>query len=493
MNQNLILRIVGVILCIEALCMIPPLLLSVFGGGPDQRAFLYALLICGGVGVLLSLIRADNTRLQPRDGFVCVALCWIALSVFGALPYFFSGSCSFIDAIFETVSGLTTTGASIFPSPASLPRGIQFWRALTQWMGGMGILVLMLALLPKLSEGSVNLMKAESPGPISTKLRPRTGETARILYRIYIALTVAEALLLRIAGLPLFDAITTALTTISTGGFSIRDASIAYYQSHLVNWILIFFMFAASVNFTLLYLCVTRRFREALKSEELRVYSLVVVGASAMIAADLIVRTGRDIGSAIENAAFQVTTLISTTGYCTEDFDLWPQFCRCILVLVMFFGGCAGSTAGGVKASRIVLLCKALRRDLRRVMHSREVPPAVRCDHHGADDDLYRRLFHPGCEHRVLSVASCQLDPHFLHVCRKRELYAPLPLRDAPLPRGAQERGAARLLAGRGRRVGDDRGGPDRAHGARHRLGHRECGLSGHNAHFNDRLLHGGF
>lgn len=175
MNQNLILRIVGVILCIEALCMIPPLLLSVFGGGVDQRAFLYALLICGGVGVLLSLIRADNARLQTRDGFVCVALCWIALSVFGALPYFFSGSCSFIDAIFETVSGLTTTGASIFPSPASLPQGIQFWRALTQWMGGMGILVLMLALLPKLSEGSVNLMKAESPGPISTKLRPRTG------------------------------------------------------------------------------------------------------------------------------------------------------------------------------------------------------------------------------------------------------------------------------------------------------------------------------
>ena len=320
MNQNLILRIVGVILCIEALCMIPPLLLSVFGGGVDQRAFLYALLICGGVGVLLSLIRADNARLQTRDGFVCVALCWIALSVFGALPYFFSGSCSFIDAIFETVSGLTTTGASIFPSPASLPQGIQFWRALTQWMGGMGILVLMLALLPKLSEGSVNLMKAESPGPISTKLRPRTGETARILYRIYIALTVAEALLLRIAGLQLFDAITTALTTISTGGF-----------------------------------------------------------------------------------------------------------------------------------------------------------------------------VHPGCEHRVLSVASCQLDPHFLHVCRKRELYAPLPLRDTPLPRGAQERGAARLLAGRGRRVGDDRGGPDRAHGARHRLGHRECGLSGNNAHFNDRLLHGGF
>ena len=375
MNQSLILKIVGVILCIEALCMAPSLLLSVACGGVDQRAFLYALLICGGVGVLLSLIRARNTRLQTRDGFVCVALCWIVLSVFGALPYFLSGSCGFVDAIFETVSGLTTTGASIFSSPSSLPRGLQLWRALTQWMGGMGILVLMLALLPKLSEGSVNLMKAESPGPISTKLRPRTAETARILYRIYIALTAVEAVVLRVVGLPWFDALTTALTTISTGGFSIRDASIAYYQSSLINWILTFFMFAASVNFTLLFLLATRRFREALKSEELRVYTGIVVGSSLFIALDLVAKTGRSFGSALEAAAFQVTTLISTTGYCTEDFDLWPPFCRCILVLVMFCGGCAGSTAGGVKVSRLVLLVKGVRRDMRRIMHSREVRP----------------------------------------------------------------------------------------------------------------------
>ena len=375
MNQKLILKLVGVILCIEALCLLVPLLYALVCGESDVPAFLRAIALCGGTGGLLALIRPSDRRLQTRDGFVCVALCWIALSLFGALPYFFSGSCGYIDAFFETVSGLTTTGATIFAAPSALPRGILLWRALTQWMGGMGILVLMLALLPKLSEGSVNLMKAESPGPIATKLRPKTGETARILYRIYIALTAAETLLLRLAGIPWFDAVTTALTTISTGGFSIQDASIAYYQSHLVNWILIFFMFAASVNFTLLYLCITRRFREALKSEELRVYSLVVVGASAMIAADLIVRTGRDIGSAIENAAFQVSTLISTTGYCTEDFDLWPQFSRCILVLVMFAGGCAGSTAGGIKVSRILLLFKTLKRDLRRVMHSREVRP----------------------------------------------------------------------------------------------------------------------
>ena len=375
MNQKLILKIVGIILCIEALCMLPPLLIAAVSGGSDLRAFFAAAVLCGGIGGLLTLTRPDDSRLQTRDGFVCVALCWIVLGLFGALPYFFSGSCDFMDAFFETVSGLTTTGATIFSAPSQLPRGIQFWRALTQWMGGMGILVLVLALLPKISEGTVNLMKAESPGPISTKLRPRTGETARILYRIYIALTVIEAAVLRIVGLPWFDAVTTALTTISTGGFSIRDASIAYYHSPLINWILVFFMFAASVNFTLLFLMVTRRFRDAVKSEELRVYTGIVVGSSLFIALDLMAKTGRSFGSAIEHAAFQVTTLISTTGYCTEDFDLWPPFCRCVLVLVMFLGGCAGSTAGGVKISRVVVLMKALRRDLRRVMHSREVRP----------------------------------------------------------------------------------------------------------------------
>ena len=375
MNQKLILKIVGIILCIEALCMLPPLLIAAVSGGSELRAFFAAAVLCGGIGGILTLTRPDDSRLQTRDGFVCVALCWIVLGLFGALPYFFSGSCDFMDAFFETVSGLTTTGATIFSAPSQLPRGIQFWRALTQWMGGMGILVLVLALLPKISEGSVNLMKAESPGPISTKLRPRTGETARILYRIYIALTVIEAAVLRIVGLPWFDAVTTAFTTISTGGFSIRDASIAYYHSPLINWILVFFMFAASVNFTLLFLMVTRRFRDAVKSEELRVYTGIVVGSSLFISLDLMAKTGRSFGSAIEHAAFQVTTLISTTGYCTEDFDLWPPFCRCVLVLVMFLGGCAGSTAGGVKISRVVVLMKALRRDLRRVMHSREVRP----------------------------------------------------------------------------------------------------------------------
>ena len=239
----------------------------------------------------------------------------------------------------------------------------------------MGVLVLLLALMPKLGEGSVNLMKAESPGPISSKLLPRTNDTAKMLYSIYILLTVAETLALRAARMPWFDAVTTALTTISTGGFSVRNESIAYYQSSAVNWIIVVFMFVSSVNFTLLFLAGTRRWREVLRSDELRVYSGIVFGSSALIALDLVLKTGRSVGSAIEHAAFQVTTLISTTGYCTEDFDLWPQFSRLVLLVVMFAGGCAGSTAGGIKVSRIVLLFKGLKRDLRRILHTREVRP----------------------------------------------------------------------------------------------------------------------
>ena len=228
MNFRLILNIMGYTLWVEAGCLLLPLLVSVGYGEACWEPFLWTLGLCSLCGLILTRIPARKNRLQGRDGYAVVAMAWIVLCLFGAVPYVLSGAVPhYADALFETASGRTSTGATILTDVEAMPRGILFWRALTQWMGGMGILVLMLALLPKLSEGSVNLMKAESPGPISTKLRPRTGETARILYRIYIALTVAAALLLRIAGLPLFDAITTALTTISTGGVSIRDASIA--------------------------------------------------------------------------------------------------------------------------------------------------------------------------------------------------------------------------------------------------------------------------
>ena len=374
MNRRLILRVIGLILQIEAACMLPSLVIALASRGADILAFAASIGVCGAVSLLLTHVRQDSKRLQTRDGFVAVALCWIMLGLFGALPYAFCGY-SYVDAVFETVSGFTTTGATIVAAPSALPRGLQFWRALTQWMGGMGVLVMVLALLPSLGEGSVNLMKAESPGPISSKLRPKTSETAKSLYIIYIVLTLAETVALRVAGMPLFDSLTTSFTTISTGGFSVRDASIAYYGSEIINWIIVLFMFVSAVNFGALFQVQRGQWKDALKSEELRVYTLITVGAVALIALDLIFTVGQGVYESISQSAFQVVTLMTTTGYATTDFDLWPFFSKAVLMLVMFVGGCAGSTAGGVKVSRVVILFKGLRRELRRILHTREVRP----------------------------------------------------------------------------------------------------------------------
>ncbi len=374
MNRRLIARVVGLILGIEAICMAPSFIIALCTDGPDVRAFAGSIALCGGLSYFLIKLRQDSRRLQPRDGFVAVALCWIVLSLFGALPYYIYGF-SYVDGVFETVSGFTTTGATIVAAPSALPRGLQFWRALTQWMGGMGVLVMVLALLPSLGEGSVNLMKAESPGPISSKLRPKTSETAKSLYFIYIALTLAETVCLCASGMPLFDGLTTSFTTISTGGFSVRDASIAYYQSELINWIIVFFMFLSAVNFGALFQMQRGEWKEALRSEEFLTYTGITVGAVALVSADLILRAGKGVYESVSQSAFQVVTLMTTTGYCTVDFDLWPHFAKAVLLLVMFVGGCAGSTAGGVKVSRVVILFKGLKRELRRILHTREVRP----------------------------------------------------------------------------------------------------------------------
>ena len=372
MNRSVIARVIGLILGIEAVCMLPSFAIALATRGADVWAFAASIAACGVFSLLFLCVKSESKRFQTRDGFVAVALCWIVLGLFGALPYALCGF-SYVDGLFETVSGFTTTGATIVPAPSALPRGLQFWRALTQWMGGMGVLVMALALMPSLGEGSVNLMKAESPGPISSKLRPKTSETARSLYVIYIALTLAETIALAAAGMPLFDSITTSFTTISTGGFSVRDASIAYYQSETFNWIIIAFMFVSGVNFSVLFQAQRRQWRDALRSEELRWYSAVTVGAAALIAADLVLKAGKGVYESISQSVFQVVTLMTTTGYATADFDLWPQFSKLVLLLVMFIGGCAGSTAGGIKVSRVVILFKSLKRELRRILHTREV------------------------------------------------------------------------------------------------------------------------
>ena len=374
MNRAVIARVIGLILGIEAVCMLPSFAIALVTKGSDAEAFAISVTVCAVLSLLLSRIRPQSKRFQTRDGFVAVALCWIVLGLFGAIPYALCGF-SYVDGVFETVSGFTTTGATIVPAPSALPRGLQFWRALTQWMGGMGVLVMVLALMPSLGEGSVNRMKAESPGPISSKLRPKTSETAKSLYIIYIALTLSETIILRIAGMPLFDSLTTSFTTISTGGFSVRDASIAYYQSEAINWIIIAFMFVSGVNFGVLFQVQRKQWKDALRSEELRWYALITAGAVLLISGDLIVKAGKGAYESVSQSTFAVVTLMTTTGYATADFDLWPYFSKMLLILVMFVGGCAGSTAGGIKVSRLVILLKNLKRELRRILHTREVRP----------------------------------------------------------------------------------------------------------------------
>ncbi|MCI9444089.1 MAG: TrkH family potassium uptake protein [Oscillospiraceae bacterium] len=389
MNYKLVFHILGMILRVEAALMLPATVIAFVTGGGDGLAFLLSAAVTMTVGQGLTMLPGKNMKMQARDGFAAVALCWIVLSLFGALPYTLSGVMpNYVDAVFETVSGFTTTGATVLTAIEGQPSGILFWRAQTQWMGGMGVLVLALALVPKLGEGSVYLMRAESPGPIKSKLTPRINDTAKILYSIYIGLTAAEVVCLKIAGMPWFDSVIHAFTTISTGGFSVKNASIAAYESLTIEWIIIVFMFLSGVNFALLYFALLRNFRAVFESEELRSYTFMTVGASALIAANLVFHASWALDArTVTDSVFQVVTLMTTTGYMTYDYVLWPTFSQVILILVMFAGGCAGSTAGGIKQIRVVLLFKNLRREVQRILHPRVVK-TIKSDGERVDEPI---------------------------------------------------------------------------------------------------------
>ena len=380
MNYRLIGNTLGYILWVEGGFLLLPCLASLLYEDGCLLYFAEALLLCLLVGGLLRLIPVKNRRLQSRDGYAAVALAWVLLSLFGAMPYLFSRTIPrFADALFETISGLTTTGATILGAVEPLPKSILLWRSETQWMGGMGVLVLFLALMPKLGDGAVHLMRAESPGPIKSKLVPKLSETAKILYGIYVGLTALETMALRVAGMSWYDSINHAFTTIATGGFSVRDGSIAAYGSTAIVWIITAFTFLAGVNFGLMFVLLCGKWRQALQSEELRTYTGIVLAATALICLNLCLQNGAAIGESITDAAFQVTTVITTTGYATRDFARWPAFSQCILAALMYIGGCAGSTAGGMKVSRLLLLGKSLRREVQKILHPNRVS-AVRID-----------------------------------------------------------------------------------------------------------------
>ena len=385
MNVRLVSNTMGYILWVEAGFLLLPVLTAVVCGEVYWREFLLTAAICAAVGTALHAVPLKKSQMHSRDGFVAVSLSWVVLALFGALPYVFTGTMtSYIDAVFETVSGLTTTGSSTFTAVSHLPRSILLWRSLTQWMGGMGVLVLFLALTPRMGEGAVFLMRAESPGPIKSKLVPKVGGTAKILYVIYVVLTVCEIIALRLAGESWFSSICHSFTTMATGGFSVYDTSLAG-ASKVVMWIVTVFAFLAGVNFSLIFLAVRGKLKDALRSEELRFYTGIVVVTTLLLCLNLRLQAGISFGDSITDAAFQTVTIITTTGFATVDFAMWPTFCRMALVMMMFTGACAGSTAGGIKLSRILILCKSLKRELKRLAHPNHVS-VVKMDGQGVEE-----------------------------------------------------------------------------------------------------------
>lgn len=374
MNHKLVAKILGAMLVIEGVALMVPTLYAAATGEDALAGFVVAVLCCFGIGVPMAFLNTTGLRMQRRDGFACVGLCWILLGAVGALPYVISGTVtSYVDALFEAISGFTTTGASILTAVEGLPNSILLWRSMTNWMGGMGVLVMLLALLPKLGDGSANLMRAESPGPVMSKLVPRVADTAKILYIIYIGLTVSEVIVLCMLGMPLFDSINHSFATIATGGFSIKNASIGYYQSDAITWAVTIFMFLSGINFSLLYMALRRRWRDSVSSEELWLYAGTALASTTLITIDLVRETGISVTDAISDAAFQSMTVMSTTGFATADFAAWPAVSQCVLIMLMFMGGCAGSTAGGVKSIRFLLLFKNTQRWLHCILHPREV------------------------------------------------------------------------------------------------------------------------
>ena len=392
MNYRMVSYIIGQIVRVEGILMIPSLVVSVIYGESAFAAFLIPIVLSVAAGTLLTIKKPSNPDIFAKEGFVTVGLSWIIMSLIGALPFVIDGCIpSFVDAFFETVSGFTTTGASILTEVESLGRGILFWRSFTHFVGGMGVLVFVLAILPQADTRSVKLMhvmRAEVPGPKVGKLVSKIGRTARIMYGIYIGLTVIEMILLLAGGMPVYDSIVNSFATAGTGGFAIKNASIAAYDSAYIDYVIGIFMFLFGVNFNLYYLILIGHVGEALRSEELRWYLIITGVSTALIAADIYEIFGT-VGESVRYAFFQVMSVMSTTGFATSDYNAWPALSKVILALLMFCGACVGSTTGGIKVGRIILLVKSGLREVKYMLHPRAVV-AVRSEGKPVERDVLR-------------------------------------------------------------------------------------------------------
>ena len=387
MNYRMIGYLLGLILLIEAALMVLPASVAL-AYSESVMPFLITIAVLIVVSLPFVLFRPQNRRIFAKDGFVVVASAWILMSAFGAMPFVISGAIpNYVDALFETVSGFTTTGATILTEVESLPKGILFWRSFTHWVGGMGVLVFMMAILPSAGGGqNMHLMRAEVPGPTKGKLVPKMRQTAIILYSIYMVLTLIEIIVLLFTGMPLYDSVVSSLATAGTGGFSVLNSSIGGYNNPAAEWVIAIFMFIFGVNFNLYYFVIIGRAREIFKSEEFRAYTALFLVSSAAIVINTL-NTVEKVGDCIRDAFFQVASIMSTTGFATLNYDAeWPEFSKAVLVLMTIVGACAGSTAGGLKMSRVLIVLKGIVCQIKKILRPHSVS-VVRLDGDAVSDD----------------------------------------------------------------------------------------------------------
>lgn len=390
MNFSIIRYILGWILKLEGLFMLLPCLTALIYKEAQGFIYLTIAAVCALLGQLMSFRKPKSTVFYLKEGCVATSLCWIMMSIFGALPFYFTGEIpSFTDALFETISGFTTTGASILSDVETLSHCSTLWRCFTHWIGGMGVLVFLLAIIPMSGGSHINLMKAESPGPSVGKIVPKIKQTARILYLIYITLSVLQLILLLLGGMPFFEALNTTFATAGTGGFGIKNDSFASYSPYL-QWVTAIFMLLFSFNFNVFYLVLLCKFKKAFLNEEIRWFLIIVLIAVGIITAQ-IYPASDSLFRALTDATFQVSSLISSTGFASANFDLWPELCKTILVIAMFIGACAGSTGGGIKVSRFIIMVKSVIKECYSYIHPKSIRK-IQLDGKEVEDETVRAV-----------------------------------------------------------------------------------------------------
>ena len=389
MNYRMISNILGWLLVFESMFMAVPLITAIIYAESTIWVFLGTAAFCLAAGVLITRKKPSNTTLYSREGFIIVALSWIILSLFGAVPFILSGVIpSFVDALFEAVSGFSTTGATVINDVETAPRSILMWRSFTHWVGGMGVLVFIMAFIPLSGGQNMHIMKAESPGPSVGKLVPHVKTTAMLLYTIYLVMTLAEFITLLIAGMDAFEALNTAFATAGTGGMGVRNTSMGEYAPH-IQIIITVFMTLFAINFNTYFFLIHAKIKEAFTTEVL--VFLGIAAASTLVIAMNINRIYMDMGDSIRHSAFTVASIMSTTGFSTEDFNTWPELSRSLIVMLMFVGGCAGSTCGGIKVSRILILFKSMGKELELLIHPKQVKK-IKIDGHPIEHEVVRSV-----------------------------------------------------------------------------------------------------